>query len=83
MLPPYAHDGGNEALLERLRSADERKRMAADIEAEVRGVIAAQEAIGAPPVESLIEDVYEEPTWLLREQLRDLQVGAGEGRDER
>ena len=44
-------------------------RMASGIEAEVRAVIAAQEAIPMPPVASLIDDVFEEPTWLLREQL--------------
>ncbi|HTE50490.1 MAG TPA: thiamine pyrophosphate-dependent enzyme [Kofleriaceae bacterium] len=49
--------------------ADETAAMATDIEAEVRAVVAEQEAIGMPAVESLIEDVYEEPTWLLREQL--------------
>jgi pyruvate dehydrogenase E1 component alpha subunit/2-oxoisovalerate dehydrogenase E1 component alpha subunit len=52
--------------------ADETRAMAADIEAEVRRVVAEQEAIGMPPVESLIEDVFEEPTWLLREQLDEL-----------
>jgi TPP-dependent pyruvate/acetoin dehydrogenase alpha subunit len=45
--------------------------MAAEIEAEVRRVVDDQEKAGPPPVESLIEDVYEEPTWLLREQLAD------------
>ncbi len=60
-------------------TADETARMAADIEAEVRQVIAEQEAIGPPPVESLIEDVYEEPTWLLREQLDDLAGRARRG----
>jgi hypothetical protein len=43
--------------------------MAAAIEARVREVIAAQEQLPPPPVESLIEDVYETPTWLQREQL--------------
>jgi pyruvate dehydrogenase E1 component alpha subunit/2-oxoisovalerate dehydrogenase E1 component alpha subunit len=45
------------------------ERMASDIEAHVRSVIAAQEAIPMPPMASLIEDVFEEPTWLLRDQL--------------
>jgi pyruvate dehydrogenase E1 component alpha subunit len=48
---------------------DETEHMAAEIEARVREVLAAQEAIGPPPAETLIEDVYEQPTWLLREQL--------------
>lgn len=42
--------------------------MAAQMEAEVRESIARQEKAGPPPVESLFDDVYEEPTWLLREQ---------------
>jgi dihydroorotase/N-acyl-D-amino-acid deacylase len=37
VLPPYAHDGGTRALLDRLRSADERRRMAADIESGLPG----------------------------------------------
>jgi hypothetical protein len=36
-------------------------------------VIARVEAAGPPPVESLIEDVLEEPTWILREQLASLK----------
>jgi pyruvate dehydrogenase E1 component alpha subunit len=47
----------------------EAESLAASIEATVREVIERQEMIGSPPVESLIEDVFEEPTWLLREQL--------------
>ena len=47
--------------------------MAADIEAEVRRVVAAEEQVGPPPVASIIEDVYEEPTRLLREQLDELE----------
>ena len=50
----------------------ETEALAASIEAEVRQVVAEQEAIGMPPVESLIEDVFEEPTRLLREQLDEL-----------
>jgi pyruvate dehydrogenase E1 component alpha subunit/2-oxoisovalerate dehydrogenase E1 component alpha subunit len=51
----------------------ETEALAESIEAEVRQVVAEQEAIGMPPVESLIEDVFEEPTRLLREQLDELQ----------
>jgi pyruvate dehydrogenase E1 component alpha subunit/2-oxoisovalerate dehydrogenase E1 component alpha subunit len=47
----------------------EHDAMAARIEAEVREVIARVEAAGPPPLDSLIEDVYEEPTWIQREQL--------------
>lgn len=53
----------------------EREALAARLEAEVREAIARQEAIEAPALESLIEDVYEEPTWLLREQLADIASG--------
>ncbi|HKE18498.1 MAG TPA: thiamine pyrophosphate-dependent enzyme [Kofleriaceae bacterium] len=53
--------------------------LAESIEAEVRKVIAEQEAVGMPPIESLIEDVYEEPTWLLREQLDELAPHAAPG----
>jgi pyruvate dehydrogenase E1 component alpha subunit len=53
-------------------AAGETQAMAESIEAEVRRVIAEQEAVAMPPLESLIEDVFEEPTWLLREQLDDL-----------
>ena len=53
--------------------------LAESIEAEVRKVIAEQEAVGMPPIESLIEDVYEEPTWNLREQLDGLVAHAAPG----
>jgi pyruvate dehydrogenase E1 component alpha subunit/2-oxoisovalerate dehydrogenase E1 component alpha subunit len=43
--------------------------MAATLEAHVRDVIAEVEAAGPPPLASLIEDVFEEPTWILREEL--------------
>lgn len=49
----------------------ESERMASDIEAEVRAVISRQEAEPSPALETLIEDVYEEPPWHLREQLDD------------
>jgi pyruvate dehydrogenase E1 component alpha subunit/2-oxoisovalerate dehydrogenase E1 component alpha subunit len=45
----------------------------AAIEEELREAIAAEENVGPPPVESLIEDVFAEPTTALREQLADLQ----------
>jgi pyruvate dehydrogenase E1 component alpha subunit len=47
----------------------ERESLAAEIEAEVRAAITRQEMVASPAVETLIEDVFEEPTWLLREQL--------------
>jgi pyruvate dehydrogenase E1 component alpha subunit/2-oxoisovalerate dehydrogenase E1 component alpha subunit len=51
----------------------EHDAMAARLEANVRDVIARVEAAPPPPIESLVEDVYEEPTWILREQLAELQ----------
>jgi pyruvate dehydrogenase E1 component alpha subunit/2-oxoisovalerate dehydrogenase E1 component alpha subunit len=47
--------------------------LAEEVEAEVRAAIAAEEAAPPPPLESLVEDVYEELPWHLREQLRDLR----------
>jgi pyruvate dehydrogenase E1 component alpha subunit/2-oxoisovalerate dehydrogenase E1 component alpha subunit len=52
---------------------DDAARMAADIESDVRQVVAEQEQIGPPPLASIIEDVFEEPPWLLREQLEELE----------
>jgi pyruvate dehydrogenase E1 component alpha subunit len=49
--------------------AGEREALAAKLEVDVRDAIARQEAIGAPELSTLIDDVFEEPTWLLREQL--------------
>lgn len=56
-------------------AAGEKDALAATIEQDVRDAIARQEAVGAPALETLIEDVFEEPTWNLREQLAELQAG--------
>jgi pyruvate dehydrogenase E1 component alpha subunit/2-oxoisovalerate dehydrogenase E1 component alpha subunit len=56
-------------------AAGEKDALAAAIEQDVRDAIARQEAVGAPALETLIEDVFEEPTWNLREQLAELQAG--------
>ena len=50
-------------------AAGEREALAAEIEHEVRDSIARNEATPAPARESLIEDVYEQAPWHLREQL--------------
>jgi pyruvate dehydrogenase E1 component alpha subunit len=50
-------------------AAGEFEAMQASMETEVRDAIARQEAIAPPPFESLIDDVFETPTWLLKEQL--------------
>jgi pyruvate dehydrogenase E1 component alpha subunit/2-oxoisovalerate dehydrogenase E1 component alpha subunit len=56
-------------------AAGEREALAATLEADVREAIARQEAIAPPVLESLIDDVFEEPTWLLREQLAAIADG--------
>jgi pyruvate dehydrogenase E1 component alpha subunit/2-oxoisovalerate dehydrogenase E1 component alpha subunit len=53
-------------------AAGEREALAVRIEAEVRDAIARQEAVPMPALETLIDDVYEQPTQLLREQLAEL-----------
>ncbi|CAN5878494.1 thiamine pyrophosphate-dependent dehydrogenase E1 component subunit alpha [soil metagenome] len=50
-------------------AAGEREALAQQIEIDVREAIARQEQVGAPALATLIDDVFEEPTWLLREQL--------------
>jgi pyruvate dehydrogenase E1 component alpha subunit/2-oxoisovalerate dehydrogenase E1 component alpha subunit len=50
-------------------AAGEREALATRLEAEVREAIARQEAIPPPPSSSIVDDVFEQPTWLLREQL--------------
>jgi pyruvate dehydrogenase E1 component alpha subunit len=50
-------------------AAGEREAIAQEVEREVREAIARQEAVAPPALETLIDDVYEEPTWLQREQL--------------
>jgi TPP-dependent pyruvate/acetoin dehydrogenase alpha subunit len=54
-------------------SEAEFEAMKVEIEQQVRDVIEEQEAAGMPPLDSLIEDVFAEPTWLLREQLTELK----------
>ncbi len=55
-------------------AAGERDTLAATIEVAVREAIARAEAAGPPALDTLIDDVYEEPTWLLREQLAELSA---------
>ncbi len=54
----------------------EREALAATIETQVRDAIARAEAAGPPPLSSLVDDVYETPTWLLQEQLAALSAAA-------
>jgi pyruvate dehydrogenase E1 component alpha subunit/2-oxoisovalerate dehydrogenase E1 component alpha subunit len=50
----------------------EREALAAQLETDVRDAIARAEAAGMPPLESILDDVYEEQPWHLREQLAEL-----------
>lgn len=50
-------------------AAGERDAMAATIEVSVREAIARAEAVAPPALSTLVDDVFEEPTWLLKEQL--------------
>jgi pyruvate dehydrogenase E1 component alpha subunit len=66
-----------ELLLERRGwlAPGERAAMEERLEADVRDVIARQEKVAPPPLASLVEDVYEQPSWNLREQLAELEAG--------
>jgi pyruvate dehydrogenase E1 component alpha subunit len=60
---------GNRGLWDDAKEAELVERL----NARISEAIAAAEAAGPPPTESLIEEVFEEPTWLLREQYAQLQ----------
>jgi len=45
------------------------ERLRAEIDAEVRDAVAKEEHVGPPPLASLVEDVYAEVPWHLREEL--------------
>jgi pyruvate dehydrogenase E1 component alpha subunit len=47
--------------------------MRQSIEQQLKEAIEAEESVGPPPLDSLIEDVFAEPTAALREQLADLK----------
>ena len=49
-------------------AAGESEALAAQYDVRVREVVAAQEAVAPPAPSTLFDDVFEEPTWLLREQ---------------
>jgi pyruvate dehydrogenase E1 component alpha subunit/2-oxoisovalerate dehydrogenase E1 component alpha subunit len=44
------------------------RRLADEVEAEVRAAVEAEEAAPPPPLDSLVEDVYEELPWHIQEQ---------------
>ena len=54
-------------------TAETEAALAAALEAEIRRIIAEEETVGPPLLSSLVEDVFAEPTWNLREQLADLE----------
>jgi pyruvate dehydrogenase E1 component alpha subunit/2-oxoisovalerate dehydrogenase E1 component alpha subunit len=55
-------------------AAGERAAMAERLELEVREAIARQEKVGPPALATIVDDVFEEPTWNLREQLAELEA---------
>ncbi|MEO8548692.1 MAG: thiamine pyrophosphate-dependent enzyme [Kofleriaceae bacterium] len=52
----------------------ERAALAEQIELDVREAIARAEAAGPPALGTIVEDVFEEPTWRLREQMEELEA---------
>ncbi|HEY4178986.1 MAG TPA: thiamine pyrophosphate-dependent enzyme [Kofleriaceae bacterium] len=54
----------------------ERDALAQKLEADVREAIARQEAVASPALSTLVDDVFEQPTWLLQEQLAEVAAGA-------
>ena len=55
-----------------LIDADADERMRAELDAEVREAVAKEEHVGPPPLASLVEDVYEDVPWHLREELAEV-----------
>ncbi len=55
-----------------LVDAASEERMRAEIDAEVRDAVAKEEPVGPPPLASLVEDVFAEVPWHLREQLAEV-----------
>jgi pyruvate dehydrogenase E1 component alpha subunit len=53
-------------------AAGEKDALAAQLESDVRDAIARQEKTPLPELATMLDDVYEEPTWLQREQLGEL-----------
>ena len=56
--------------------AAEHEAMAAILEGAVRDAITRQEATPMPALGTIFDDVYEQPTWLQRDQLGELQAAA-------
>jgi 2-oxoisovalerate dehydrogenase E1 component alpha subunit len=54
-------------------SASEHEAMAAQIESTVREAVAKQRDVAMPDKKTLVEDVFENPWWRLREQLAELE----------
>jgi pyruvate dehydrogenase E1 component alpha subunit/2-oxoisovalerate dehydrogenase E1 component alpha subunit len=57
---------------QRLLDAETDERMRAEIDAEVREAVAKEEHVGPPPLASIVEDVFAEVPWHLREQLEEV-----------
>jgi pyruvate dehydrogenase E1 component alpha subunit/2-oxoisovalerate dehydrogenase E1 component alpha subunit len=60
-------------LAQRLLTADADIQLRAEIDAEVRDAIANEEPVAPPPLASLVEDVFAEVPWHLREQLAEIE----------
>src|SRR5690606_4342597 len=56
-------------------SAKEQDQLLADLERQFRDAVASSEPQPKPPLESMFEDVYAEPTWNLKEQRQELLAG--------
>jgi pyruvate dehydrogenase E1 component alpha subunit len=54
-------------------SETEQARLTDELDREIREAIALEEKAPPPPVASIIGDVFAEPTWLLEEQLAELE----------
>lgn len=61
-----------------LWSKEDDKRLCAEMEAHVKEAFDVAENTPMPPVESLFEDVYETPTWNLKEQYEYARLKVGQ-----
>lgn len=60
-------------IAQRVLTQDSEAALAADIDREIRETIALEEKVAPPPLASLIDDVYDQPTDILREELSSQQ----------
>jgi pyruvate dehydrogenase E1 component alpha subunit/2-oxoisovalerate dehydrogenase E1 component alpha subunit len=60
-----------------LWDAQKEETLVAQLNQEISDAIAAAEAAGPPPTETLITEVYAEPTWHLRQEYEELREALG------